>query len=134
MNDSLNGMSVFMLVHFIVSGIGYWKIFEKSGVKRIWAFVPIAREYHISLCADRESDGRMYTILSAFSYVVKIPLSLFQPGDVYFSIFAVVYLVVGITSLIYLIRILIGLVDVYEKKKVWIFLFIAFEPIATLRW
>ena len=134
MNDSLNGMSVFLLVHFIVSGIGYWKIFEKSGVKRIWAFVPIAREYHISLCADRESDGRMYTILSAFSYVVKIPLSLFQPGDVYFSIFAVVYLAVGITSLIYLIRILIGLVDVYEKKKVWIFLFIAFEPIAALIW
>ena len=134
MNDSLNGASIFWIASFIITGIGYFKIFEKCGVKRIWAFVPIAREYQISLCADRESDGRMYAVLSALSYLAKIPLSILPHGNIYLSISEVVYLAICITILIYLIRILIGLVDVFEKKKIWIFWFIAFEPVATLVW
>ena len=58
------------VLSYLMISIGYWNIFNKCGVKKRWAFIPIAREYHIGLSADRENDGRTYAIVSAFYYII----------------------------------------------------------------
>ena len=73
MFDSIYEISIFLLI-----SIAYWKIFSKCGIKPYWAFIPFAREYHISLCADRELDGRVYTIHSAILYVLMFLTSIIE--------------------------------------------------------
>ena len=60
------------VLSYLMVSIGYWNIFKKCGVKKRWAFIPFAREYHIGVSADREKDGRTYAIIAAFYYIIYI--------------------------------------------------------------
>ncbi|MBQ8093430.1 MAG: ABC transporter ATP-binding protein [Clostridia bacterium] len=111
----------------IVRYIGLYKMFEKSGVKGWWTFIPGAREYMLSKCAGREPEGRVYSIVEVLSIVLSV-ISLFVPSMVNdeFTI-AGVFIVIGavtlgLVSFIYVIRIWSGILDVYGLRKRWLFL------------
>ena len=83
------------LRHQILMTIGCWFLFKKCDVKKVWAFIPVAREYHISLCADREKDCRVYTILVFFYDVLTILLP-FLPTDNLFVLFLLLHALIKI--------------------------------------
>ena len=117
---------------FLIVSAGYWKIFEKCGIKGYWGFVPLAREYHIGLCADREEEGRTYTMLIAVSYIVST-VNLMQLSNFLVQVLVLItYIVLLIASIIYKVRIYNGLVKVFDRKKSWVWLFVCLEPIALL--
>ncbi len=122
------------LRHQILMAIGCWFLFKKCDVKKVWAFIPVAREYHISLCADREKDGRVYTILVFFYDVLTILLP-FLPKDNLFVLFLLIPIVgIGVAIEIYIIKVYLGLIKVFDKKKKWILAFFFFESITLIIW
>lgn len=126
--------NMYRFISFLVLSIGYCGIFKKCETGRIWAFLPIAREYHISLCADKESDGRTYTVLAAFYYAINF-ISIFIPDGTMVQL-AMLIPIAGlyVAMYIYLLRIYLGLIKVFNRNKRWLWLFALFETVTVLVW
>ena len=122
------------ILNWLLVVIGYYRIFQKCGVKGFWAFVPFAREYHVSLCADKEEDGRTYTILSVILTILGIPLILAKPGTNSFYVLAVSFIAISVALLIYFIRIYLGLCSIFQRRKKWVVLFVFFDGITAMIW
>lgn len=61
MKDIMNLGLVHQIIRYVLVSIGYWGIFKKCGVKPYYSWIPLAREYHIELCANREKEARTFT-------------------------------------------------------------------------
>lgn len=113
---------------------GVWKMFQKSGIKKWWAVIPIARDYMLARCAGREPEGRVYAVIEALALVTGIFSAITENNglDMYL---AIVILALFIASLIYEIRICSGLIEVYGVKRRWIIPWlIGLEFIPALVW
>ncbi len=111
-------------VLYIVGLIG---VFTKSGLAWWWALVPCYRDFQLSRCAGRESEGHAY-FLTAVMMVVLNFMSLFvlQGGSNVISgkviLISILAITVGIARLIYGLRIFLGLIEVYGVRKRWLLL------------
>ncbi|MDO4865208.1 MAG: ABC transporter ATP-binding protein [Clostridia bacterium] len=122
--------------HYVVIGvlymIGLWKMFEKSGIKGWWALIPAAREYQLSRCAGRESDGRLLSVFTFFSTIITafdwtLLVFLTRGGmseNAADTLYNVLSVTIGIVVLIYSIRVYVGLIEVYGVKKRWMWLWV----------
>ena len=125
---------IYRFAVYILVSLGYMGIFKKCGVKMIWAFVPLAKEYHISLCADREKEGRTYVILDAVIYVLVI-LEYFFRGNLRAVMLITIPLVgLYIADIIYGIKIYQGLIKVFDRHRRWIWAFFFFESLTIMLW
>lgn len=121
---------------YIISGVlymaGLWKMFEKSGLKGWWAVIPCAREYQLSRCAGREPEGRL---LSVFTFIGILTATfgmtpyaaLTGTGmtkEVAQTLVLIIEFAVGIVTIIYSIRVITGLIEVYGVKKRWMWLWL----------
>jgi ABC-type multidrug transport system ATPase subunit len=122
------------VLSYLMISIGYWNIFNKCGVKKRWAFIPIAREYHIGLSADRENDGRTYAIVSAFYYIVNVSGYLVADNVKALLLLTIPYVGLYVTLNIYRVKLYLGLTKVFNRKKRWVWLFFFFESIVVLIW
>lgn len=121
--------------------IGTWKILEKSGLRGFWSLIPGAREYQIARCAGREPEGRVYSVLVVTARLLQaIPIfgnlmegDQISTGALFISILV---LSASIVTLIYGIRIYIGLIEVYGVRKRWIIVWIipGGDAVAALLW
>ena len=127
----------FQLLHYVLISIGAMGVFNKCGVKKLWAWIPVAREYHMSICADREDEGRTYTFLTAFLlfYNLYINLPVFDVNR-FWSVFSAIFIIiiggVQIADIVYMVRIYTGLVKVFARPRKWIPLFIILEPFVLM--
>ena len=117
----------FDAINQILLIIGYWFLFKKCGIKEYWAFIPVAREYNMSLCADRESDGRMYAVTSLAFWVIEIIFRAAQNTSRAVYLLIIPASAFGIAMLIYKVRVYLGLLKIFDKKRRWIWLFVFFE-------
>ena len=122
------------VLSYLMISIGYWNIFNKCGVKKRWAFIPIAREYHIGLSADRENDGRTYAIVSAFYYIIYVSGYLVADNVKALLLLTIPYVGLYVTLNIYRVKLYLGLTKVFNRKKRWVWLFFFFESIVVLIW
>ena len=126
--NSIDLTLVRTVVMWVLSTIGYWKLFEKCEVKGHWAAIPLAREYHLSLCAHKEQEGQVLTALRAFLYLYSIDGLFFDRMEG----FEFVVLALGLAATIYEIRIYVGLCRIFRKKRSWVVPFVFFESITAL--
>jgi len=112
--------------------LGYWGIFKKCGLPGWQALIPCYRDYALARCAGRENEGRVYFGLS-------VALTLFSAAaaaDDRFmnlsSFNSVISLVVSFGYMIYTIRIVVGLCDVFGRKKSWILVWLVYSVIPSL--
>ena len=128
---------VLLMILFIA---GSWKILEKSGLKGWWALIPGAREYHISLCAGREPEGRVWSVITFIEWVISLisgtaPIMQMVSRSNYTAIFLMVLLVMfSLIHIVYSIRIYAGLTEVYNVRKRWIVLWVFLNGIAAVIW
>ena len=125
---------IFRILIYLLVSLGYMGIFKKCGVKRIWAFVPLAKEYHISLCADREKDGRAYTIICALSYVLVAIEFLFKDNNTALMLMTIPLVGLFVADIIYGLKIYQGLIRVFDRNKRWIWAFFFFESLTIMLW
>lgn len=125
---------IYRVTLYIIVSLGYMGIFKKCGVDRIWAFIPLAKEYHISLCADREKEGRTYTVISALIYFLLALEFLFR-GHVRVVLLLTIPLVgLYVANIIYGIKIYQGLIRVFDRNRKWIWAFFFFESLTIVIW
>ena len=112
--------------------IGLFKIFEKSGVKGWWAFIPCAREYQLGRCAGREPEGRVLSVAIFFFRMNLLfePVILFRTfralkklseseTSVILMMIDIMSFAISLIVLVYTIRVYAGLIEVYGVKKRW---------------
>lgn len=125
---------IYRVTLYIIVSLGYMGIFKKCGVDRIWAFIPLAKEYHIGLCADREKEGRTYTVISALIYFLLAVEFLFR-GHVRVVLLLTIPLVgLYVANIIYGIKIYQGLIRVFDRNRKWIWAFVFFESLTIVIW
>ncbi len=122
------------LLTFFLTAVGYYKIFEKCGVKQIYALIPFVRDYQIGRCADREDDGKELAVLAAFLAVVYFPMQFLQYNNKLLIIVMIPYIALQIARLMLHIRVYLGLIKVFEKKKLWLLGFLFIEGPVCILW
>ena len=109
---------------------GLWMMFEKSGIRGWWALIPGAREYQLSRCAGRESEGRGWSIVTVAALVSTVIGKLIgtDADSEYITVVDIIMLSVdlalAVTQLIYSIRVYSGLIEVYGVNKKWMWMWI----------
>lgn len=122
------------LVLYLLRSIGFMQMFRKSGRKRWLAFIPVVRDYQLSLIAEMEEEGRTYCIITACAALSRY-LSILLPNDNLLDlVFKVAKVVFAIGVVVYGIRIYLGLCKIYQRRRLWIIMWILFEPITALLW
>lgn len=125
---------LYSIAFYLMVSLGYWKIFEKCGVRQRWAFIPILREYHIGICANMEKEGRTYAVISAILYVLEVLYYIVIEKKNLIVLVSIVILALSIANIIYLVRIYLGLIKVFNRKRRWVCCFILFEGVTALVW
>ena len=135
MNIPLYVYLIIVLGFDLLVSIGYCFSFKKCKVVWYLAFILFVREYNASLCADREKDGKIYTIVAGFATVIELA-QMFIPDNlsVVKTIITIIYVGLIITRMIYMIRVYLGLIEVFERKKSWIWMFVFLEAFTALLW
>ena len=121
-------------LYFLLTTIGYWKVFEKCGIKSVWSIIPFARDYNLALCADRELDGREYTITTIFSIAFQVAMSFVETGGKVYTILLIPVTALTIARIVYQLRIYYGLTKVFKRSKFWIVGFVFFEWLMAIIW
>ncbi|WP_026665207.1 ATP-binding cassette domain-containing protein [Butyrivibrio sp. FC2001] len=122
------------VVSYVLASIGCWNLFKKCGVKSFWAVIPVAREYHISLCADKEEDGRTLTLLS-FIYYASWLVGRFINSSNRLSVIIFIFCFSSALAMVIIkIRVYWELIKVFKRNKKWIIMFFLFEGITLMIW
>ncbi len=121
---------------------GLWLMFRKSGIRPWLSIFPWVRDYQLSRCANREPEGRVYSVISVVITVINLVLLIATAAGTQSFLNYVtplmLVLVIALTTihLVYNIRIFSGLLEVYGLRKLWILLCIFDETawIPVLVW
>ncbi len=119
---------------WIINSIGYYKILKKCGASPILGFVPIAREYQIGKCADREKEGRRFALLSGLYLIISLIYVLIPEGSPYRLVPAAGELAAFLALVLYQIRIYNGLCQVFNRRRKWLWAWFFIEPVTSLIW
>ena len=128
---NINIVSLILAVMYI---IGLWKIFEKCGVRGWWALIPVARSYKLGQCADRELEGRNLAFSDAAIIAMQVLLRLTDRDASVFPLLAVANFALILFNLVYNIRVHLGLIGVFRRKKWWILAWVAASGVTSLIW
>ena len=131
LNASLEPLSILWNALYLV---GLFFIFKKCGVQVWWAFIPWVREYKLGVCAGREPEGRTLCVLSFLSTAAGIASRFIDAESSASLFFAFVVFLLMLLALIYQIRVYLGLIEVFGKKKWWIIPWIAAENLMAPLW
>ena len=127
-------LDVFSILWSSLTIVGFWGIFHKCGVKGWWALVPFAREYKLGLCAGRESEGRVLAAVDVLMNVCSVAtLYQNQESSLYLFLGAVAFILLVI-HFIYMVRVELGLIEVFGQKKWWIIPWMVLDNIVAPLW
>ncbi|MBR4332043.1 MAG: ABC transporter ATP-binding protein [Clostridia bacterium] len=114
--------------------VGFWGIFHKCGVKGWWALVPFARKYKLGLCAGRESEGRVLAVVDVLMNVCNAIVLFLNPESSLYLFLGTVAFILLVIQFIYMVRVELGLIEVFDRKKQWIILWALLENIVAPLW
>ena len=135
---STGWLSILLTALFI---LGLWPLLKKSGIPGWWALVPCAREYMFARCAGREPEGRVISVTSFGVYLLAFVMQFIsvQSGGikdvsgVTLSLL-ILELALQMVLFIYRIRVYSGLIEVYETRRRWMWLWILCSWLPALIW
>ena len=137
---------LFLALATILYIIGFWGMFKKSGVDPRWALVPCARSYMLAKCAEREPEGRVTSVAEFLVLVIRILTSdEVMPGILHalrdyrglntlMLFLDVVEVAVSIVYMVYWIRVIAGLIELYGVRRRWMILWLIAEYVPSLIW
>ena len=116
---------------------GMWGIFRKCGLKSWQALVPCLREAKLGEAVGMEKEGRVAALLEGIAILlaeVLIMISSISGSSDLDEMITIARLFVSLVLWIYLIRIRLGLCEVFDRKKSWILLWAFLEFIPACMW
>ena len=132
---TLGEYGIFTVPEAILTIFGYWGIFKKCGAKPWEALVPFRRTYTLARCAGREPEGRVLTAADVINTVLQGLILIVPPGNTGFpvALMAAQFAVV-LWMLIYWIRVFDGLALAFNRRKIWVVLWVFFQGICSAVW
>ena len=127
-------INIWTLLLAVLYIIGLWRIFEKCGIKGWWALIPVARSYQLGRCSDRALEGRNLAFSEAAIIVLQIAIRLVGRNSTPSPLLSVLYFSFLIINLIYSIRVHLGLISVFRRRKWWILAWITVSGITAIIW
>ena len=136
-------LSILMNLLYIA---GLWGMFRKSGIDSRWALVPCVKELKLGQAAGLEREGRVAMVARGVTILTAILLEILEAvlegtnGEkavrlTNLTLFIqIIGVVANLALLVYLIRIEIGLCEVYNQKKYWLWVWIPLEFIPAMLW
>ena len=121
--------------------IGLWAMLQKSGVPGWWALIPCARDYQMARCAEREPEGRITCLTSLAILVIQLLLQFellsipaAEESEISIDLLVILIFALYLVKLIYSIRVCAGLIEVYGRRRRWLWLWIPFSFLPALIW
>ncbi len=117
---------------------GMWGVFRKCGIKPFHALIPCLREIGIGKAVGMEKEGRITAFLQGAMILLSV-IELFvseiqgKEGTLY-SMFTFLQIFTGLILTIYQIRLYLGLIEVFNRKRRWIILWVIADWLAALLW
>ena len=109
-------------------------IFRKCGIKPLYALVPCVREVKTGEAAGYEKEGWMAAFLEGLTILISL-LSPFLPeAGTLEMLVSFLQLMTGLLMILCMIRIHLGLIEVFGMKKDWIILWTLLEFIPAVCW
>ncbi|MCQ2457875.1 MAG: ATP-binding cassette domain-containing protein [Clostridia bacterium] len=106
------------IIRSILLIIGMARLFFKCGLKWQYALIPCYRYYIFARCAAREAEGRILFLLNVLLLLSSLFSSLFENQ----LLFGIILFIMTMVYFLYQIRVLIGITEVFGRKKRWVFL------------
>ncbi|MBE5844716.1 MAG: ABC transporter ATP-binding protein [Butyrivibrio sp.] len=132
---SISASIVNQILSYLLSSLGLYLIFGKCGVKKIWAWVPFVREYHLGVCADREAEGRIYAKLAVVSLVADIIYYCLEYAKISAgALFYAIAFAILIAEFLYSARLFLGLIKMFGKSRKWLPLLVIMAGPVLLYW
>ena len=139
--------------------VGLWPLLKKSGLPGWLALIPCVREYMLAECAGREPEGRVTSVTSGIILILELFIQIFdlraatleqmitmqqssalyqlsqlQQVNIKVYLLMIVVLALYIIRFIYQIRVYAGLIEVYEKRRIWLIPWILLRCVPALIW
>ena len=128
-----------LMIMSLLFFVGLWGMFEKCGLKGWYALIPCYRDVKMGEATGREKDGRVLAAARGLTILINLIITVFPqdaPAEVgqWVVFLAMIQVVVGMVMAIYLIRIGLGFIEVFDRKKRWIILWIFASFIPSCLW
>lgn len=104
----------------VMTCVGLWGIFKKCGIPSYYALIPGFKYYAFSQCAGREPEGRVLFTTNLLLTLASVIFFFAPEGSVLEMLLASAILVVMLVELVYMIRVLFGLFEVFGVRKLWL--------------
>ena len=123
----------------VVYFFGLYGLFRKCGIRSWHAFVPCLREASLGEAAGREKEGRVLAasrgiIILSSLVTAFVPMNDPELAGRVFGFISIVTTVVNLVIIIYSIRIYVGLIEVFDRKKRWVVLWVLAEWLPACLW
>ncbi len=135
LRSTVDGMSYLVINTLYLFGL--WGIFEKCGIRGWWALIPCAREARLGEITGWEREGRIAAFLTGISILLDATLLVVpvrQSGGTVIVLFMLASIITGIAQWIYSIRLYLGLIEVFDRKRRWILLWATVNCIPAVLW
>jgi ABC-type multidrug transport system ATPase subunit len=128
----------YLILTYLLFMFGMWGIFKKCGLTPWHALIPCLRESDMGKAAGMEREGRILAVTQGLLIVYNLA-DLFvngEDGSTSILFLALIEILIGLIHIIYLIKIYLGLIDVYGRKKRfwWLVLWLIAECIPAILW
>ena len=126
------GSTIWNLVSWLLSSLGICKILNKCGQKGWYAFVPGLRYYKLGIACGREREGVNCLVLEVLTQALSFGGRFIPREDAAYSMTLVMVMVCSIVLVVFTIRVMMGICQIFGLKRRWIFFWILFSSIAAL--
>lgn len=128
----------YLILTYLLFMFGMWGIFKKCGLTPWHALIPCLRESDMGKAAGMEREGRILAVTQGLLIVYNLVDLLVngEDGSTSTLFLALIEILIGLIHIIYLIKIYLGLIDVYGRKKRfwWLVLWLIAECIPAILW
>ena len=107
----------------VLETVGLWGIFRKCGQAPWKSLIPFYKDYALAECAGRQPEGVHVFVLEILMAAISILVTVLKDGSTAQLVLVFVTLALSLDLLINQVKIWLGLVEVYGRRKRWILLF-----------
>ena len=128
--------SIFFLITTLLYSFGLWGIFSKCGLPAWQAVIPCLREIRLGEASGMEKEGRIAASIQGTMILIGIICAIVPQllGEDFSLVVTGIRLVLALFLTLYMIRIELGLCEVFGQSKGWIILWVVASFIPAVLW
>ena len=123
----------YRIISALLMAAGLWKIMKKCGQKGWYALIPGLRYYKIGVIGGRETDGFNAALTDILNTGFGVLAQYTHEEDAMYPVVMLLTLVFGITAIVYMLRVVYGLVRTFRANRRYVFLWLIAPWYVALR-